>query len=527
MTSVARSVASSVARSVARNGSNVNPYFQITVDTTKDGSASDTFVLPLKNGLTYDFEIENWGDDTSEHVSGSSLDSITHQYASSGIYKISISGVFPQIYFNGTGDRSKLIKINNWGDIEWQSFEKAFYDCRKLEKVSAGKINVSNVSNFNSAFNSCRELLSFSFLRWDFQSNISMSGLFLNCLKLERVYFNKKIEADSFYRTFGNCPVLKGNFNYISLKYATDIKWLFRYCDINDFGTTTNYDNLLIHFLEEAELYNKTGMDVEFGDSKYSDIGEAARNILTKDIEDGGYGWTIVDGGKLETFDKAKFVFTTDDGSVDNYTHMYPLYEEKGIKGVFYVPSKWMGSSPAYISVAQAIEMVEDGHMVESHSANHTNLTTLSESELNTEFTEVNNDFDTYGLPEPQHIAYPFGENNALVRSVAAEYYKTGRLTSNGTYLFANDDKFTLPQVRLDMTLNDSERLAEIKEIIDNAIRYKCAIIFDGHGALPDEEMTESTEYKIQLSYLEEIIDYVQAKDADIITIEQLYQLMV
>jgi len=35
--------------------------FKMTIDTTKAGSASDTFVLPLVNGAAYNFVVD-WGD---------------------------------------------------------------------------------------------------------------------------------------------------------------------------------------------------------------------------------------------------------------------------------------------------------------------------------------------------------------------------------------------------------------------------------------------------------------------------------
>lgn len=226
-----------------------------------------------------------------------------------------------------------------------------------------------------------------------------------------------------------------------------------------------------------------------------------------------------------ERFDKAKFVFTTDDGCDDNYDHMYPLYEEKSIKGVFYVPATYF-TGGARLSWAEAIEMHNDGHLIMSHGYDHTRLTDLNEAQLNTDFTNTDTAFTTNGLPAPAHIAYPFGSSNELVWTVAADYYSTGRVSAGFAHTFPDTDKFLIKPQRLDMALDDEDSLQDIKDVIDYAIWNKTAVVFDGHGALPDDEMGAATD-KIQLSYLEEIIDYIQARDADIITIEQLYQLMV
>ena len=58
----------------------------IVVDTTKAGSASNTFVLPIIKDVTEVVKIE-WGDGTNSiGVNGNN----THVYASSGVYTVKI-----------------------------------------------------------------------------------------------------------------------------------------------------------------------------------------------------------------------------------------------------------------------------------------------------------------------------------------------------------------------------------------------------------------------------------------------------
>ena len=42
---------------------------------------------------------------------------------SSGIYQIAINGNFPRIYFNDTGDKQKIISVDQWGDMQWTNME--------------------------------------------------------------------------------------------------------------------------------------------------------------------------------------------------------------------------------------------------------------------------------------------------------------------------------------------------------------------------------------------------------------------
>ena len=77
----------------------------IVVDTTKAGSASNTFVLPIIKDVTEVVKIE-WGDGTkSIGVNGDN----THVYAASGIYTVKIeSRLFGGIYFNDLGDKANI-----------------------------------------------------------------------------------------------------------------------------------------------------------------------------------------------------------------------------------------------------------------------------------------------------------------------------------------------------------------------------------------------------------------------------------
>jgi len=64
----------------------------LSIDTTKAGSASDTFILPAA-GSGYDAVIK-WGDGTRTNVTGTP-GNITKVYSVAGTYQITISGIFP------------------------------------------------------------------------------------------------------------------------------------------------------------------------------------------------------------------------------------------------------------------------------------------------------------------------------------------------------------------------------------------------------------------------------------------------
>ena len=77
-------------------------------------------------GETYDYTVD-WGDGSA--VESGQTGNATHSYATAGEYDVSITGTFPRIYFNDTGDKAKILEVKQWGSQAWTSMEGAFYGC--------------------------------------------------------------------------------------------------------------------------------------------------------------------------------------------------------------------------------------------------------------------------------------------------------------------------------------------------------------------------------------------------------------
>jgi len=88
---------------------------------------------------------------------------------------------------------------------------------------------------------------------------------------------------------FNNCDAFKQNIGGWDITAVTDAEFMFYHTDINETGTTTNYDALLNGWAAQAV---QSGVTFEGGLSKYSSAASAARATLetTK-------SWTITDGG--------------------------------------------------------------------------------------------------------------------------------------------------------------------------------------------------------------------------------------
>jgi surface protein len=155
--------------------------FISTWKTDNPGTSNDNQItIPTYPGETYNYTVD-WGDGSSDtNVTGE----ITHSYAASGTYTVSISGDFPRIYFNNEGDKEKMLLVNQWGNVTWSSMENAFYGCINLDVQSIDIPNLQNVSSLGFMFAGCRNLTANQYFSlWDTSSISNMSSLFMEAQK--------------------------------------------------------------------------------------------------------------------------------------------------------------------------------------------------------------------------------------------------------------------------------------------------------------------------------------------------------
>lgn len=105
------------------------------------------------------------------------------------------------------------------------------------------------------------------------------------------------------------------------------------------------------------------------------------------------------------------FLFTIDDGNLDNYTNAFPIMQKYGFTGVLYIVGSYIGAEN-YMTVEQILEMHTAGWEVGSHSMNHLDLTKLDSDSLRFEIVESRKFLEEkLGIPIPT-FAYPFGAYN-------------------------------------------------------------------------------------------------------------------
>ncbi len=274
----------------------------IVVDTTKAGSASNTFVLPIIKATTETVKIY-WGDGTNSiGVNGDN----THVYAASGIYTVKIeSRLFGGIYFNNLGDKAKITKIANYGQGVSRLNISSFYGCSSLLSIDIGNI-VSNGADASKQYRGCTALTTVPL--FNLSNCTSTRLMFYQCTALTTVpLFNLSSVTDA-YAMFALCAALT-TVPLFNLSSVTSTDSMFYQCTALTtvpllnlskvtnaanmfFGvtlTTTSYSDFLINL---ATLPLKSGVSFHGGNSKYNPAAAIARAYLISN-----FGWTITDGG--------------------------------------------------------------------------------------------------------------------------------------------------------------------------------------------------------------------------------------
>lgn len=291
----------------------------LEIDTTQAGSASDTFILPAGNTGTYDAVID-WGDGTTSEITAYNDADLSHTYSSGGTYTVTITGTFPYIRFVNGGDKAKLTKILQWGNVGFESFLNAFLGCSNLSELPNGPITgADTVTDFRGCFqttgittippglfDNCTQVTRFDACFQDTSITSIPSGLFDNCTlvaNFSACFANSNITSiptglfdnctlvTSFAYCFFGCTGLNNNasaFDADLFRYNTAVTGFN-----NTFGGVTLETGLYSDLLVSLETYHSNN-NVPFhgGYSKYNATGAAARAALIND-----HSWTITDGG--------------------------------------------------------------------------------------------------------------------------------------------------------------------------------------------------------------------------------------
>ncbi len=146
--------------------------------TSSGSSGANQVKLPLESGGIYDFTVY-WGDTNSSTITNWDQTEVTHNYSSTGVYEVNITGTIVGWRFNNEGDKLKLIEISQWGNLNLGNSDSYFQGCINLNLTTTDILNLTGTTNLYSTFSSCTTLGSSGNLGgWNVSRVTDMSFMF-------------------------------------------------------------------------------------------------------------------------------------------------------------------------------------------------------------------------------------------------------------------------------------------------------------------------------------------------------------
>ncbi len=303
--------------------------FGTTWKTDNTGVSEDNQItIPTFSGETYDYFVD-WGDGTSDsNVTGD----ITHTYASPGTYQVSITGDFPRIYFNDSGDKNKIISVDQWGNIQWSSMQSAFWGSQNLDVEASDIPDFSDMTSMRLMFKDCESLVGGSIGTWDVSTIIDFGNLFDWA-----TLFNQDLndwdvsKAENMNAMFNTAESFNGNIASWDVSNVKIMSNMFTQArsfnqDISawDVSQVSNFTNMF----NSATVFNQdiSGWNVSSG--RLFGAMFASMDFFNQDLS----GWDVSNAESLSGMFGQAIAFNQDIGNwnVSNVTNMGGLFWRAG-----------------------------------------------------------------------------------------------------------------------------------------------------------------------------------------------------
>ncbi len=132
-----------------------------------------------------------------------------------------------------------------------------------------------------------------------------------------------------------------------------------------------------------------------------------------------------------------------DDGDLSGYTMAAPLLERHGLRGEFFIVTRWIGT-PGFMSADDLRDLVRRGHGVHSHSRTHPRLPSLTPAQIEDELKGSKDDLEAILGAAVTQFSIPGGSYDNRVLDIARTAGYTTVMNSVEGYNEDRSDAFLL-----------------------------------------------------------------------------------
>jgi peptidoglycan/xylan/chitin deacetylase (PgdA/CDA1 family) len=144
-------------------------------------------------------------------------------------------------------------------------------------------------------------------------------------------------------------------------------------------------------------------------------------------------------------------ILTFDDGYADAYTHAFPVLQQYGMTGTFFVVTEWLDArQPGYLTWDQARQMAAAGMSIQSHTRAHQYLT--DGCDYNCRVYQILGSVETIEAEigvRPRFFCYPGGRYDAAVLPILEQVGIAAAVTTQAGNRHTSDRLLELKRVRI------------------------------------------------------------------------------
>jgi peptidoglycan/xylan/chitin deacetylase (PgdA/CDA1 family) len=143
-------------------------------------------------------------------------------------------------------------------------------------------------------------------------------------------------------------------------------------------------------------------------------------------------------------------ILTFDDGYLDNYHNAFPVLNEFGLRGTFFVVSGYLDQQlPQYMTWAMVKEMAAAGQDIEPHSRTHPDLRDREIDYLESEIVHSQRRIAEEIGYWPRFFAYPGGTYDETVLEALEQFDFWGAVTTSGAWWHGYDYRYEWGRLRM------------------------------------------------------------------------------
>ncbi len=216
-----------------------------------------------------------------------------------------------------------------------------------------------------------------------------------------------------------------------------------------------------------------------------------------------------------------------DDNKQNQYDYAFPLLKSRGMVATFYVTTDYIrdfSRNDAYMSIAELQDLKNYGCEIASHSKTHPHFTHISDDQIRSECILSKQVLQSHGF-QVNNFAYPYGDTDDHVDSIARHYYRTGRSAYTPPYTM----RLPTSQFRLPGAAGETDSAIKEPHVRDCLKRYKRLRLVDQvynaqgwmiiffHNVVP----SPSPSFEISTQDFEDFLDYLILKGVKTVTVNQ------